>query len=82
LWQYPFTRITNKDALIGYLQTAIAKRKQHRSVPFIVDESVNQMAGCTRYGNFSFTNTRVGIGWTGLASRFNRPFPGLVRVEF
>jgi RimJ/RimL family protein N-acetyltransferase len=73
LWQFSLSRVTNRAELIGYLQTAIEERARRQSLPFtIVDKSVNQTAGCTRFGNFSFENSRVEIGWTWIGKPFQR----------
>jgi RimJ/RimL family protein N-acetyltransferase len=73
LWQFSLSPITSRNDLIQYLQTAIAERTQRRSIPFtIVDKSVNQIAGSTRYGNFSFENDRVEIGWTWIGKPFQQ----------
>lgn len=73
LWQYSLSRVTNRDELRQYLQTAVDERTQRRSLPFtIVDKSVNQIAGCTRYGNISFENFRTEIGWTWIGKPFQQ----------
>ncbi len=73
LWQFSLSPVTSRNDLIQYLQTAIAERTQRRSIPFtIVDKSVNQIAGSTRYGNFSFENDRVEIGWTWIGKPFQQ----------
>lgn len=73
LWQFSLSTVTNRAQLTQYLETAIAERMQGRSLPFtIVDKSVNQIAGSTRYSNFSFENGRVEIGWTWIGKPYQQ----------
>jgi RimJ/RimL family protein N-acetyltransferase len=73
LWTISTNSITTKEDLYRYLNAAIRQREDGQSLPFtIIDKQRNQIAGCTRYGNISFENKRLEIGWTWLGIEFQK----------
>lgn len=65
LWEFTGAKIKSEADFKRYFDTALAEKKAGSSYPFaIFDKLHNQYAGCTRYGNISFPNKRVEIGWT------------------
>ncbi len=65
LWEFTSTKVSSEADFKRYFDTALAEKKAGSSYPFaIYDKLHNQYAGCTRYGNISFPNKRVEIGWT------------------
>ena len=65
LWEFTSTKVRSEADFKRYFDTALAEKKAGSSYPFaIYDKLHNQYAGCTRYGNISFPNKRVEIGWT------------------
>jgi RimJ/RimL family protein N-acetyltransferase len=65
LWEFTGAKVHSKADFKRYFDTALAEKKAGSSYPFaIFDKLNNQYAGCTRYGNISFLNKRVEIGWT------------------
>jgi N-acetyltransferase len=65
LWEFTGAKVHSEADFKRYFDTALAEKKTGCSYPFaIYDKQHNQYAGCTRYGNISFPNKRVEIGWT------------------
>ena len=65
LWQFTGAKVRCPADFKRYFDTALAEKKAGSCYPFaIFDKQHNQYAGCTRYGNISFSNKRVEIGWT------------------
>jgi RimJ/RimL family protein N-acetyltransferase len=65
LWEFTGAKVRCEADFKRYFETALAEKKAGSSYPFaIFDKQSNQCAGCTRYGNISFPNKRVEIGWT------------------
>jgi N-acetyltransferase len=65
LWEFTGAKVRSEKDFKRYFDAALAEKKTGNSYPFaIYDKQHNQYAGCTRYGNISFPNKRVEIGWT------------------
>lgn len=65
LWEFTGAKVKTESDFRRYFDNAIVERKTGSSYPFaIFDKLHNQFAGCTRFGNISFTNKRMEIGWT------------------
>jgi RimJ/RimL family protein N-acetyltransferase len=65
LWEFTGAKVRTEADFKRYFEAALTEKKAGISYPFaIYDKQYNQYAGCTRYGNISFPNKRVEIGWT------------------
>ncbi len=65
IWEFTSADVKNETDFRRYFNQALEERKQGVSYPFaIYDKQAGHYAGCTRYGNISFPNKRVEIGWT------------------
>lgn len=65
IWQLGMSNIKEKKDLKEYIDIAIKERSSGISYPFLIfDRQTNSVAGSTRYGNISFPNKRLEIGWT------------------
>lgn len=65
IWEFTSADVKNEEDFKRYFNTALDERKQGISYPFAIYDKENACyAGCTRYGNISFPNKRVEIGWT------------------
>jgi RimJ/RimL family protein N-acetyltransferase len=65
LWEFTGAKVRSEADFKRYFDAALTEKKAGNSYPFaIYDKQHNQYAGCTRYGNISFPNKRVEIGWT------------------
>ena len=72
IWEVGMSNLTQPAHLQDYIQSAIAERNNMLSHPFlIVDKQHNRVAGSTRFGNISFANKRLEIGWTWLHPDFH-----------
>jgi len=65
LWEFTGAKVRSEADFRRYFDAALAEKKAGTAYPFaIADKLNNQYAGSTRYGNISFPNKRVEIGWT------------------
>lgn len=71
IWKF-FTKDLQTDAeLKQWIDDALNDRARFIRMPFVViDKDVNQVAGCTSFGNISFYDKRIEIGWTWMAPEF------------
>ena len=73
LWRWTTNRVTTREELRKYLQTALLEQTEGRSLPFTtVDEPSGRIAGCTRFGNIDRHNRRMEIGWTWVGLPYQR----------
>lgn len=70
-WNY-FTKALNDEASYNaWMKEALADYGMQRRVPFvIIDKQSNTHAGSTSYGNISFIDKRIEIGWSWLGDAF------------
>jgi RimJ/RimL family protein N-acetyltransferase len=62
-----------KKALEEFISLALEERQRGSSYPFVVyDKEKMAAAGSTRYGNISWKDKRIEIGWTWLGVDFQR----------
>lgn len=65
IWEVGMNNIRESSHLKEYIQSALTERDNKLSHPFlIVDKKQSRVAGSTRFGNTSFANKRLEIGWT------------------
>jgi RimJ/RimL family protein N-acetyltransferase len=65
LWKLGMSNIKEQKHLQEYINIALAERAAKVSYPFLIfDKQTKSVAGSTRYGNISFPNKRLEIGWT------------------
>lgn len=73
IWEVGMSLLLEPAHLKEYINLALIERNTKRSYPFlIVDKQVNKVAGTTRFGNISFINKRLEIGWTWIHPDFQR----------
>ncbi len=71
LWKLGISNVENIDDLKKYIDIALCERQSKLSYPFLIfDKKTNSVAGSTRYGNISFPNNRLEIGWTWMHPMF------------
>ncbi|MBC7887853.1 MAG: GNAT family N-acetyltransferase [Ferruginibacter sp.] len=67
IWRVGMSNLIGPAQLKAYIQTALKERERYQSYPFLIfDKKNNEVAGSTRFGNISFENKRLEIGWTWL----------------
>jgi RimJ/RimL family protein N-acetyltransferase len=65
IWEFTSADVKTEADFRRYFNNALSEKKSKVSYPFaIFDKQAGRYAGCTRYGNISFPNKRVEIGWT------------------
>jgi RimJ/RimL family protein N-acetyltransferase/uncharacterized glyoxalase superfamily protein PhnB len=70
-WNYFTKDLTSADALKAWIAEALQDYGSERRVPFaIIDKVQNRIAGSTSYGNISFFDKRIEIGWSWLGDEF------------
>jgi len=71
LWKY-FTKDLSLSAeLKHWMEEGMQERRQGKRMPFVVfDKDEQKICGCTSFGNISFFDKRIEIGWTWLGERF------------
>jgi RimJ/RimL family protein N-acetyltransferase len=71
LWKY-FTKELNDDKqLLEWMNDAFRERDNHTRMPFTVaDKASNTVCGSTSFGNISFFDRRIEIGWTWLGEQY------------
>lgn len=65
LWEFTGAKVRSEGDFKRYFDIALAEKNAGNSYPFAIYDKLNNCyAGCTRYGNISFPNKRMEIGWT------------------
>lgn len=73
LWRWTTTSITTADQMRAYIETALDWELEGTALPFAaVEKRSGQVVGSTRFGNLDRLNRRVEIGWTWVASNWQR----------
>ena len=73
LWQWTTARMTSRDDMLQYVNTALAWEKAGTALPFVtVLEAEQRVAGSTRFANMDVSNRRAEIGWTWVARPWQR----------
>jgi len=73
LWRMIPTRVTTRDEMSAYIQSALDAQKSGTALPFAtIHRESGKPIGSTRYGNIDTANRRVEIGWTWIAPAFQR----------
>ena len=71
LWKYFTKNLADPDELMQWIQDAVQEREQLKRVPFVViDKDEQKICGSTSFGNISFYDQRIEIGWTWLGEEF------------
>lgn len=70
-WLFFTRRLDQPDELKEWLKQAEEDRFKQIRMPFtVIEKSSGKICGSTSFGNFSFYDQRVEIGWTWLAPEF------------
>jgi len=71
LWKYFTKNLADPNELMQWIQDAVQERVQLKRVPFVViDKDEQKICGSTSFGNISFYDQRIEIGWTWLGEGF------------
>ncbi|HWC53769.1 MAG TPA: GNAT family protein [Chitinophagaceae bacterium] len=71
LWDY-FTLLLNDPAqLQQWMEIALREREEGKRIPFtIVEKATGTICGSTSFGNISYVDQRIEIGWSWLGKQF------------
>ncbi|MBC7886380.1 MAG: GNAT family N-acetyltransferase [Ferruginibacter sp.] len=73
IWTYFATAINNEQDLDGFVNDAIQHRADKSRVTFTsIHKDSGQITGSSSFGNFSFRDKRLEIGWTWVAPKFQQ----------
>jgi N-acetyltransferase len=71
IWTYFTKELHTIDGLTEWVAEAMIDKAARRRMPFLVfDKDAKRVAGSTSYGNISFPDKRVEIGWSWLGMEF------------
>lgn len=69
IWTYFTKELNNKEELKAWMETALQERAEQKRMPFvIISKDDGKICGCTSFGNISFYDKRIEIGWTWLGT--------------
>jgi N-acetyltransferase len=71
LWKYFTKDLSNPGELKEWVNDAMKEKAEYKRMPFTVtDRDTKEICGSTSFGNISFYDKRLEIGWTWLAADF------------
>ncbi len=73
IWTYFAIAINSEENLGNFINSALQDRANKSRVTFTsIDKQTGKITGSTSFGNFSFRDKRVEIGWTWVAPHFQK----------
>ena len=70
-WDYFYKNLSNEAELKNWIDDALQEKAEGRRMPFtIIDRDTKQICGSTSYGNISFYDKRIEIGWSWLGPEY------------
>lgn len=73
IWKYFAIAINNEEDLQSFISNAVQDRINKTRVTFTsIDKKSGKITGSSSFGNFSFRDKRVEIGWTWVAPQFQK----------
>lgn len=73
LWRWTVSQIRTGDHMRAYMEEALEAQARGTALPFVtVDRASNRVAGSTRFANIDREHRRAEIGWTWVASPWQR----------
>ena len=73
LWRWIPFPVADRADMAAYVQTALDSQAQGSALPFVtIEQASGQVIGSTRYGNIEPAHRRLEIGWTWVATAFQR----------
>ena len=71
IWKYFTFNLADDEQCKNWIKDAMQNREAAVRMPFtIIDKDINRIAGSTSYGNISFYDKRLEIGWTWIGTEF------------
>ena len=73
LWRWTISQIRTREDMRAYIEEALEAQAQGTALPFVtIDRATNTVAGSTRFANIDREHRRAEIGWTWIASPWQR----------
>src|SRR5438270_7062531 len=73
LWKWIPTPVRTPEEMSAYVQTALAEQTNGSALPFaLIDKSSGRVIGSTRYANIERLHHRLEVGWTWVATQWQR----------
>jgi len=71
IWKYFTKDLYEDESLKQWIDEALTERQQGKRAPFtIIDKDTKTICGSTSYGNISFFDNRIEIGWSWLGTGY------------
>jgi len=70
IWKFFTKYLSQPGELKTWIEDALKERAEQKKMPFLVIDKPNQICGSTSFGNISFYDKRIEIGWTWLGQEF------------
>jgi N-acetyltransferase len=71
LWKYFTKDLSNPEELKAWVTDAMKEKEECRRMPFaIIDRDTKEICGSSSFGNISFYDSRLEIGWSWLAADY------------
>src|SRR5918993_2804052 len=71
LWTWFREDLSQPGELMKWMNEAMMAKSAGTRMPLVIfDQDTKRICGCTSYGNISFPDKRVEIGWTWLGKEF------------
>ncbi|MHB8540019.1 MAG: GNAT family N-acetyltransferase [Candidatus Acidiferrales bacterium] len=73
LWRWIPVPVKTPEEMKAYVEAALAEQARGVSLPFVlIEKASGKIIGCTRYANIDRAHRRVEIGWTWVATPWQR----------
>jgi N-acetyltransferase len=73
LWRWTVSQIRTRDDMRTYMEEAFSEQAHGTALPFVtIEQTSNHVAGSTRFANIDREHRRAEIGWTWVASHWQR----------
>jgi RimJ/RimL family protein N-acetyltransferase len=71
MWVYFTNDLSDKTELETWVNDALIQKENKTRLPFtIIDKKTNNLIGSTSFGNISYRDKRIEIGWTWLGKKY------------
>jgi RimJ/RimL family protein N-acetyltransferase len=70
-WKYFYKDLENEEEMRQWVADALREKEERKRMPFtIIDKDTREICGSTSYGNISFFDRRLEIGWSWLGPEY------------
>lgn len=70
-WNWFSKDLSDAEELRSWVYVALEERAEHKRMPFtVIDKDTHEICGSTSFGNISFYDARIEIGWSWLGPEF------------